>query len=348
MQGLDGVMGLLATFEEQLAAELRKRLFVVSLAPLSSTPQFSDSPAPASANLATQTVITPLVPDLSSCPVRVVMPDATAATSVPRPPDVAPAGLATPKDLPPATEPMELIDVKSVRQAAPSDCAVASSLEGEATKHGAVQAGPALEFRVLREKPADRVKVEGLEQTFTPVLATVLEVSPRLRTLRHEDKYREHAPEVVDVSALAREVVAARAVAVVEQVARVIHVQAEPARREGKVEVQLRLDPPELGPVRIHLSATDQVLTARVVVHEEAARQVLENQLESLRVRLSDLGLTLGRFDVSRDHGHDDGRRQEREPVVYLPEPTLAPVKTTADPRTAPVRPQTGRIDCVA
>ena len=52
-------------------------------------------------------------------------------------------------------------------------------------------------------------------------------------------------------------------------------------------------------------TATEQTLTARVVVHEETARQLLQSQVESLRARLGEMGLTLGRFDVSQ------GQQQE-------------------------------------
>lgn len=95
-----------------------------------------------------------------------------------------------------------------------------------------------------------------------------------------------------------------------EQVAGSIIAHTELVAREGHAEFHLRLEPPELGSVRIVLTATDRGISARLFVHEPGARQLIQNQLESLRQRLMKHGIAVGRFDVG---GNDAGsQKQER------------------------------------
>jgi flagellar hook-length control protein FliK len=95
---------------------------------------------------------------------------------------------------------------------------------------------------------------------------------------------------------------------VVEQVAQAI------LSREGgpqqPTEIHLRLEPPELGTVRIHLRASEEGITARLVVQEEIARQLIEGQLQHLKQRLQEAGLSLGRFDVHREGAGSEGRHE--------------------------------------
>lgn len=132
----------------------------------------------------------------------------------------------------------------------------------------------------------------------------------------------------------------------IEQMARaVLNHDGAPGR---PTEIRLRLDPPELGMVRIHIRATEGGITAHVVVHEEATRQLLESQLHQLQRRLEAAGVALGRFDISREgagHGghsrHDFGQR-------FLPEEDAlpAPGRVGSAPRKGP--PRAGRLDVVA
>jgi flagellar hook-length control protein FliK len=85
---------------------------------------------------------------------------------------------------------------------------------------------------------------------------------------------------------------------VADQVAVETTRQAQLIRRGEATELSLRLNPPELGTVQVHLRATESGLSARFVVADEGARQALEGQMQALRTRLSGAGVSLGSFDV--------------------------------------------------
>src|SRR5262249_23208309 len=59
--------------------------------------------------------------------------------------------------------------------------------------------------------------------------------------------------------------------------------RAEGATREGRTESPLRRDPPNLGTVRVHLSVSENTVTARLVVQEEGTRQLIVDQFPALR-----------------------------------------------------------------
>jgi flagellar hook-length control protein FliK len=107
---------------------------------------------------------------------------------------------------------------------------------------------------------------------------------------------------------------AKQALPVAAQVAGEILSRAEVTTRDGQTHFHMQLNPPDLGSVRIHLTASEQGITARLFVHEESARQLLQSQLESLRQRLANAGVTLGKCDVSRD-GSDSQTPQQQRPA---------------------------------
>jgi flagellar hook-length control protein FliK len=94
-----------------------------------------------------------------------------------------------------------------------------------------------------------------------------------------------------------------------DQIAASIIARSELVVREGHTEFHLHLEPPELGSVRVHLTATDRGISARLFVHEPSARQLIQSQLESLRQRLKEAGIAVGRFDVA---GNDAGSQKQR------------------------------------
>lgn len=119
------------------------------------------------------------------------------------------------------------------------------------------------------------------------------------------------------------------------QVAAAIGSHAARTPAGSHTDLTLRLEPPELGPLRIHLRASEHSLEARVVVEVESTRQLLVAQVESLRQRLHDMGLTLGQFDVSSER-----RNQGREAPVVPTErgfsAATAPVKAVDTDHPAP------------
>jgi flagellar hook-length control protein FliK len=72
-------------------------------------------------------------------------------------------------------------------------------------------------------------------------------------------------------------------------------------------EAQIRLNPVELGPVRIELTVRDGVTNLVVTADNERTRQAIEQSTPALRSLLSESGLGLGNVDISSGQGHRGG-----------------------------------------
>ena len=119
---------------------------------------------------------------------------------------------------------------------------------------------------------------------------------------------------------------------VVDQLTQAFLAHADVVQHTGRTDFHLRLDPPQLGSVQIHLTATQHTVSARIVVAQEGTRQLLEGQAHHLRQGLADAGLSLGSFDVTRDGGGSQGGGQQPPPQT-----PVSPPATASTPRTTPV-----------
>lgn len=126
-------------------------------------------------------------------------------------------------------------------------------------------------------------------------------------------------------------------VPVSQQLTHAFLAQADVVQRDGRTDFHLRLDPPQLGSVQIHLRATEHTVSARIVVAHEGTRQLLESQAQNLRQGLAQAGLSLGSFDVTRDGGGSYRGGQQAPPHTPFTPPTSlttprgnVPVSTTA------------------
>jgi flagellar hook-length control protein FliK len=135
--------------------------------------------------------------------------------------------------------------------------------------------------------------------------------------------------------------------AISDQVREAILGRVDEVNRTGRAEIRLRLEPPELGTVRVHLSQCEEGVHGRVVVQEETTRQLLEAQLPALRHRLAEAGISLGRFEVARQGtgGHHQG--QERAWTPLLDPPAFADRPSRPAPASPPsvLLPSQGIID---
>jgi flagellar hook-length control protein FliK len=135
-----------------------------------------------------------------------------------------------------------------------------------------------------------------------------------------------------------------------EQLAREILARAELTQKDGRTDFRIRLEPPELGTVRIHLVAVDQTVSARVIASDEAARQAIEQQMHVLRQSLAEAGVTLKSFHVAGSGpGWQQGQKQER---AYQPMPPYDSLHFVIPKAVGPTEPATvttaGHIDVVA
>jgi flagellar hook-length control protein FliK len=94
---------------------------------------------------------------------------------------------------------------------------------------------------------------------------------------------------------------------VAEQVAAAAASRAQLVQRGGSTQFYVRLDPPDLGTVHVHLQASEGNVSARLVVSSEQARSALEAQLPDLRSRLGSAGVQLGGLDVSHQQAGGHG-----------------------------------------
>ena len=78
-------------------------------------------------------------------------------------------------------------------------------------------------------------------------------------------------------------------------------------------EIRLRLSPPALGSLRLELKFEGQKMSARLEAEHTQARQILLEQLPTLRDRLTEQGITIENFevDLQQDPGNADPRNAE-------------------------------------
>jgi hypothetical protein len=113
--------------------------------------------------------------------------------------------------------------------------------------------------------------------------------------------------------------------------------QARLLKRDGSVEFELQLDPPELGRVRLLLVSNGEELRGRVIVADDAVRRMIENQLPELRQRFETAGMNLQQFDVTAE-GNGSNRYTPllaEEGLTAVIRPTLQHRQSVAPPSSA-------------
>lgn len=117
-------------------------------------------------------------------------------------------------------------------------------------------------------------------------------------------------------------------------------------------QVQIRLDPPDLGPLRVNLTVHDGV--AHVVFNSShlIVRQTLEQSLASLAQSFDDAGISLGQTYVGQDDSQafsgfqtQSSERDETEFGIHLTSPQSTPVPES---RERVARTPLGQIDTYA
>lgn len=83
---------------------------------------------------------------------------------------------------------------------------------------------------------------------------------------------------------------------------------------------EIRLNPAELGPIRVHLSVDDRGTSVSFTAHHAHTRDAIEQALPRLRELFNDQGLSLGQASVS-DHGvHHGHERDGADRAEWLPQ----------------------------
>lgn len=134
-----------------------------------------------------------------------------------------------------------------------------------------------------------------LPQSSTPIQDAGVDVAPLSHAaLEQSTAVATHDPVRAE---------AAPAATAAEQVFGEIATRIDLSHREGRIDFRLRLDPPGMGTVRVHLIATGHSVSAHVVAEDPGAQRVLESQFQSLRESLAGLGVSLEHSGTPRDGG---------------------------------------------
>ena len=93
-------------------------------------------------------------------------------------------------------------------------------------------------------------------------------------------------------------------------------------------EVQIKLDPPSLGTVRMKIITSGDTVRAVIVAENQAVKQVIENNFNQLRDAMGEQGLKLGSFTVTvggeSGHQHPSGESLDEENNTSLFEKTAS------------------------
>lgn len=125
---------------------------------------------------------------------------------------------------------------------------------------------------------------------------------------------------------------------------------ADVRAKDGGHEFHLRLDPPELGEVRVRVHSSADGVRAELTVTSDAVRAMIESQIPELRQRLQDGGVTVSQFDVTTNTpgGDSSARNPYREPPPREARPDPAAVPASPARTRDPTAPVGGLLDVTA
>ncbi len=92
---------------------------------------------------------------------------------------------------------------------------------------------------------------------------------------------------------------------IIEQIAQ----KARISLREGRSDIKLRLEPPELGHIKLKFSVTGNRLEASIEVENLNVMRAIEKDVPRLRESISSAGIDVGRLDVLCHEGNDGYHR---------------------------------------
>lgn len=135
-----------------------------------------------------------------------------------------------------------------------------------------------------------------------------------------------------------------------QRLSEIVTARMEQPHSADQSSVVLRLDPPELGRVTVHVSMANDVVSIRLVASDDGSKQTLESHLSDLQQSLTDQGISLNHCQVEYNAGGGDSPDRNRHwPIPG--ETELFPTAHRPSPAVAnPVAPTTSRtsLDYVA
>lgn len=303
---------------------------------------------------------------------RVAPPRATLPREEALPREAAPPGEATPD--PAAARPAGALHGAVPTDATPPpgtlgtiDATIAVAEHAVPVVSGAPLAreGPAPGARLPREAAADKAAPQSASQTIQAVIeaaSAVPAAHAHVPQAKQDAMPRDAAPAaahpaftLADTYAAAPAAGAATAAAPMlvaiatpfasPAFAGALSAQLSVLARDGVQQAELRLNPPEMGPIAVRIEVTGVQATVYFAADAAATRQVLEASLPELAGALRDAGLTLVGGGVSeqpqrgrRDAGdaaatprRDDGRDEGAADASAAPLPAARRVRGVVD-----------------
>jgi flagellar hook-length control protein FliK len=104
---------------------------------------------------------------------------------------------------------------------------------------------------------------------------------------------------------------------------------------QGRHHAELRLDPPDLGPVSVHISIDGDRVGLSFVAPASAARDALDQALPDLRAAFTAQGLNLAQTDISREGQGQSARPRQGMPLAA----SGADTESTLTSRSVQLRP---------
>ncbi|MBC7202539.1 MAG: flagellar hook-length control protein FliK [Pusillimonas sp.] len=118
--------------------------------------------------------------------------------------------------------------------------------------------------------------------------------------------------------------------------------------KSGLQTIELRLDPPDLGPIRISLSLSDNVAQASFVSPHATVRQAVEQALPQLQEQLAQAGISLGQTSVGEQHQQGAQHAAMQHPKAGVSLNEINDTDDAALPQVKTGRAHNGQVDTFA
>lgn len=203
-----------------------------------------------------------------------------------------------------------------------------ASLEEPASESkslGRIEQATAFGATVIASEPASPHELVAAPQHFAELRPQVVEDKDHRH--RHSTTNRSPASEAVNSVSHPIEVIGNGAKLIdskslSDQLTVAMQTHGQDLAAGKPIELQLRLDPPELGMVRVHLRMTENSVSVRFIAGDEAVTRMLESQLPDLRQSLAERGLSFVQCNVGSNSGNQSQSTFHHDPDQRLSVPS--------------------------
>ena len=84
--------------------------------------------------------------------------------------------------------------------------------------------------------------------------------------------------------------------------------------KKGKTAMTIKLKPEFLGRINVHISTEQHQVMVKIITEIPAVKEVIEQNVQQLRVEMGNHGLEIDKFDVIAEHGSNQKEQQFGKP----------------------------------